>query len=792
MMTSIVAPKPVATFVRVPHLVGASEQDTLPSRYRWPVHLLSMAAFTLAFVGWLNETWLFLFESPIWLNRYTEYAIILGFGIWRIVAEKNAYTRRRLIILVSVVTGLWWMVPWLNPFFEPYVGYLWSQPVFPSLHTPGTLTFFVVLALVFLFGRRVICGFGCPCVGIRETVGFPFRARAPRSELAWSLRHIKWFFFIYYVGILAVTQFPPNSWTISFVSGFYLLVAFTYFGTFFIAPLVGNRAYCRFLCPFGATFGLLNHAGFYDVKMDSGRCIDCGRCEQACDMGIPVWKQGKASGRVTGLEDCMGCARCVVSCPTDALEIRDVRNLFRPALRQDASHLLRRVAAPQLPVIDACAGRLPLAEIQTQAARCLDCGEPACRGACPLHNRIPEWLMLAAQGRIEPAADIMASTSPLPELCGALCPRDRLCEGSCARLRQGEKAVAIGAIEHAVTEEALARGWRPLLAPAKRADQSVAVIGAGPAGLAFAEAMNRAGWNVTVFDRDTAIGGMLSSGLPPFRFDKRALDRRRILLEQAGIRFELGVEVDAERFVTLRDGNEVMFLGLGARQAREVTLPGRDLAGVDDALGYLARINRGESGAVGGSLVGKRVLVLGGGDTAMDCARAALRDGARGVSIAYRGTAERLRANPHERVAAVEEGVAFLFEHAPVAIEGEAMVRAVSFEVGTGEEADLQRIPCDAVILAFGQQAATPRWLEANGVATEYGAIRVDAHGRTSHPRIFAGGDAVHGPDLIVTAAAAGRRAARCVLAQRRLTDWQAWRAWRAAPQPPLAPRLAT
>jgi glutamate synthase (NADPH/NADH) small chain len=283
---------------------------------------------------------------------------------------------------------------------------------------------------------------------------------------------------------------------------------------------------------------------------------------------------------------------------------------------------------------------------------------------------------------------------------------------------------------------------------------------------------------------------MLSSGLPPFRFDKRALDRRRILLEQAGICFELGVEVDAERFLKLRDDNEAVFLGLGARQAREVTLPGRDLFGVDDALSYLGRINKGKDGASAGSLAGKRVLVLGGGDTAMDCARAALRDGAVKVAIAYRGTAEKLRANPHERVAAIEEGVSFLFEHTPLAVEGEAAVRSVSFKVGA--DATAISIPCDAVILAFGQQPAAPYWLEAGGVATEYGAIKVDAHGRTSHPRIFAGGDAVHGADLIVTAAAAGRRAARTVLAERRLADWKTWRAWRAAPQALMAPRLAT
>jgi glutamate synthase (NADPH/NADH) small chain len=392
--------------------------------------------------------------------------------------------------------------------------------------------------------------------------------------------------------------------------------------------------------------------------------------------------------------------------------------------------------------------------------------------------------MQAARGRIEQAATIMASTSPLPELCGALCPQDRLCEGSCARLRQGEAAVAIGAIEHAVTEEALARGWRPPLTPKARVDKAAAVVGAGPAGLAFAEAMNRAGWNVTVYDREASVGGMLATGLPPFRFDKRILERRRILMEQAGVSFELGSEIDESTFLRLRDQHDAVFLGIGARQAREISLHGRDLDGVDDALSFLARINRGQEGASAGSLAGKCVLVLGGGDTAMDCARAALRDGAASVAIAYRGTVEKLRANPHERQAAIAEGVSFLFGHAPVAIEGEATVKSVSFKVGAGDTATLETLACDAVILAFGQQPAAPRWLEAAGVTTEYGAIKVDAHGRSSHPRVFAGGDAAHGPDLIVTAAAAGRRAARCVLAQERLASWKTWQAWRAAPQP--------
>jgi len=206
---------------------------------------LGLVAFALAFLGWLNESWLFLWESPIWLNRYTEYAIILAFGLWRIRAERNAYTRRRLIILVTVVTLFWWLIPWLSPFYEPYVGFLWSQPVFPSLHTPGTLTFFLVLILVFLFGRRVICGFGCPCVGIRETVGFAYRGRTLRGPWVWRLRHVKWLFFVWYVGVMVATQFPPTAWTVSLLGMFGLTIGLTYFGSFFLIPLTGNRFYCR-------------------------------------------------------------------------------------------------------------------------------------------------------------------------------------------------------------------------------------------------------------------------------------------------------------------------------------------------------------------------------------------------------------------------------------------------------------------------------------------------------------------------------------------------------------------
>jgi glutamate synthase (NADPH/NADH) small chain len=763
------APRRVIPIVHAPRESEADAQDLLPRRYPLAVQVFAFAAFTLAFAGWLNESWLMLFENPIWLNHYTEYAIILGFGVWRIAAERNRYTRRRLIVLVSAVTLLWWLIPWLWPFFEPYVGYLWGQPVFPAVHMPGTVTFFLVLGAVLLFGRRVICGWNCPCVGIRETVGFAFRDRTVRGPWAWRLRHTKWFFFVFYVGVMVVTQYPPNSWSVSFVGLFYLIVGLTYFGTFFVAPITGNRFYCRYLCPFGATFGLLNHAGFYDIRLDKNRCNDCRRCEQVCDMGIPVWEQGKQHGRITGIEDCMGCGRCVVSCPTDALEIRDVRNLFRPGLVQNGSHLMKKSPAAVAPRVEP-ASRAPaervrdgneiylrpsLDEIRRQAARCLDCGVPGCRNACPLGNRIPDWLQAAARGAASEAAAIMHSTSAFPEICGRLCPQHRLCEGACALARNGG-AVTIGAIESAIADAALAEGFEPPR-PATRNGRRVAVVGSGPAGLVCADFLNRAGVAVTVYDRAPEIGGLLANGVPPFKLEREVLARRKAQLEAAGIRFVLGTEVDGAHLALLIVNHDAVFLGMGAHTPRPVELPGSGLEGVHQALAWLGASNSGRGGALGG----KRILILGGGDTAMDAARAAVRAGASTVTIAARGHESKLRASPRDLKAAREEGVRFHLMHRPLAIEGHGAVSGVRFATPQGEHVE----PADAVVLAFGFEPHAPHWLAAHGIAVSNdGRIETDAGGRTTHATVYAGGDGAHGPNLVVTAMADGRRAAEAIL----------------------------
>ncbi len=764
--------------VHNPRTSTSTRQDLMPRRYSVAVQLLSMAAFSLAFFGWLNEAWLFWFENPIWLNRYTEYAIILGFGIWRILAEQNPYTRKRFIILVFMVTVFWWLIPWLYPVYESYVGFLWAQPIFPSLHVPGTLTFFLILGLVFLFGRRIICGFGCPCVGIRETVGFPFRKKTLRSKWTWRLRHSKWFFFAYYVGIMVATQFPPNSWTVSFVGGFYLMVVLTYFGSFFLAPLVGNRFYCRYLCPYGATFGLLNHAGFYAIEMDKDKCNDCRRCEQVCDMGIPVWEQGKQTGRVTALEDCMGCARCVVACPTDALEIRDVRNLFRPKLVQNASYLLKRKQPEPLlrqepqqrPAVERLGdwtetAALPaLAQIQAQATRCLDCGVPGCISACPLSNRIPEWLEAVAAGDIETAAQISHATSNLPEVCGSLCPQHRLCEGSCTKAKEPDGAVTIGAIERYLTDAAFKQGWQPQQA-IRRNGKPIAIIGAGPAGLACADQLNKAGCDVTVFDKQPVIGGLLASGVPPFKLDKALLDRRHRLLEQQGVHFRLGGEVDGALMQELLNSHDAIFMGTGTQTSRDLKLPGQQLTGVTDALSYLQQVNRNTESA---AMADKQVLVIGAGDSAIDCVRSAVRQGAASVTLAYRRNEQAMRATPKEKQAALEEGVVFRMECVPTQVLGDETVSGVRFDKPDGGQ---EVIDCDALILAVGQIPRPPAWLERFEVEIdEQGIIRVDENGRTSNAKIYAGGDNTNGPDLVVTAIAAGRQAAHGILDSFRLT----------------------
>jgi glutamate synthase (NADPH/NADH) small chain len=423
----------------------------------------------------------------------------------------------------------------------------------------------------------------------------------------------------------------------------------------------------------------------------------------------------------------------------------------------------------------------PQDRVSAQAGRCLDCGNPYCEWKCPLHNLIPGWLALARDGHLLEAAELAHRTNPLPEICGRICPQDRLCEGACT-LEDGFGAVTIGAIERQVADYALDRGWQPDLSRVRPTGWRVAVVGAGPAGLGCADTLVRNGVQADVFDRHPEIGGLLTFGIPPFKLDKAIVQRRRRVLEAMGVRFHLQVEVGRDlTFQELLGAYDAIFLGMGSYHALQGGLPGEDLTGVYRALDYLignvrTLLGLGRTGHV--ELRDQRVIVLGGGDTAMDCNRTAIRQGAASVSCAYRRDRENMPGSRREVSNAEEEGVHFLWHRQPVRILGAERVEAVELQetrLGEPDERGRRRpepvpgssetVPADAVIVAFGFRPDPPAWLARFGVEADAGGRLVAPAAarypyQTANPRIFAGGDMVRGSALVVSAVAEGRDAA--------------------------------
>ena len=439
-------------------------------------------------------------------------------------------------------------------------------------------------------------------------------------------------------------------------------------------------------------------------------------------------------------------------------------------------------------------GSFGQAEAVHQSGRCLDCGNPYCSWKCPVHNAIPQWLQLVQEDRILEAAELCHSTNPLPEVCGRVCPQDRLCEGSCT-LNDGFGAVTIGAVEKYITDTAFAQGWRPDLSAVVATGKRVAVVGAGPAGIACADRLARAGIQAVVYDRYEQIGGLLQFGIPSFKLDKGVIAQRREVLESMGVEFRLGVEVGRDiTLAQLLDDYDAVFLGTGAYRYTDGGLPGQDLEGVLPALPFLVQNGRIVSGndpwgrPIAGwedqlqlpDLQGKRVVVLGGGDTGMDCVRSAIRLGAAKVTCAYRRDEANMPGSAREVANAREEGVRFLFNRQPLAIvagvDGKvAGVQVVETKLGEPDERGRQSavpiegsesvLEADVVIIAFGFSPTVPAWLAEVGVeGTPNGRIVAGGGDRlpfqTTHPKLFAGGDAVRGADLVVTAVAEGRDAA--------------------------------
>ena len=427
-------------------------------------------------------------------------------------------------------------------------------------------------------------------------------------------------------------------------------------------------------------------------------------------------------------------------------------------------------------------------QVSEQSHRCLACGNPYCEWKCPVHNYIPDWLKLLSEGNLFEAAELSHQTNTLPEVCGRVCPQDRLCEGACT-LNDGFGAVTIGNAEKYITDTALAMGWRPNLSDVIPTDKKVAIIGAGPAGLGCADILTRNGVKAVVFDRYPEIGGLLTFGIPQFKLEKQVLERRREIFEGMGIEFrlntEIGVDVDIDDLMAEYDA---IFLGMGTYKAMEGRFPGEGLPGVHKALDYLIgnvnqKMGYEQDPEAYIDLREKTVVVLGGGDTAMDCVRTAVRQQADRVYCVYRRDEINMPGSRREVENAREEGVQFLFNRQPIEVVeyfGQAIgVRVVETQLGEPGEDGRRRpepiagsettIEADAIIMAFGFQPSPADWFtDINVSLNEWEGVVAPEHQafkfQTSNPKVFAGGDMVRGSDLVVTAIWEGRQAAEGIL----------------------------
>jgi glutamate synthase (NADPH/NADH) small chain len=417
-----------------------------------------------------------------------------------------------------------------------------------------------------------------------------------------------------------------------------------------------------------------------------------------------------------------------------------------------------------------------------QSSRCSQCGIPFCQVHCPLSNNIPDWLKLTAENRLQEAYEVSSATNTFPEICGRICPQDRLCEGNCV-IEKGFESVTIGAVERFITDHAWEQGWVQPIRPRQERGQSVGIIGAGPGGLAAAERLRTLGYEVHVYDRYDRVGGLMIYGIPGFKLEKEVVLRRWRWLEEGGIQFHLGAEIGGNlRFADLRARHDSVLIATGVYKARDIGGPGAGLAGIVPAMDYLTASNRQglgdavpefESGALDAK--GKRVVVVGGGDTAMDCVRTAVRQGAASVKCLYRRDRANMPGSMREVGNAEEEGVEFVWLSAPEAFLGDDRVTGVRVQrmrLGMPDASGRQSVlpgdsrvtvEADLVIKALGfDPEELPRlWDEPGLEVSRWGTLKTDHRtAMTSLPGVFAAGDIVRGASLVVWAIRDGRDAA--------------------------------
>ncbi|TNE59626.1 MAG: NAD(P)-dependent oxidoreductase [Alphaproteobacteria bacterium] len=424
---------------------------------------------------------------------------------------------------------------------------------------------------------------------------------------------------------------------------------------------------------------------------------------------------------------------------------------------------------------------------EQQASRCSQCGIPFCQVHCPLQNNIPDWLMLTAEGRLEEAYEVSQATNNMPEICGRICPQDRLCEGNCVIEQSGHGGVTIGSVERYITDTAWEKGWVTPLQPSHERAQSVGIIGAGPAGLAAAEELRRKGYQVHVYDRYDRVGGLLVYGIPSFKLEKHIVERRAQLLADGGVVFHLNFEVGRDASLdALRERHHAVLIATGVYKARQLSVPNLDLQGVFQAMTYLTASNRKGFGDTvedfdNGTLDAKdkNVVVIGGGDTAMDCVRTAVRQGAKSVTCLYRRDKANMPGSMREVANAEEEGVTFRWLSAPKALMGQTHVegvKAIAMRLGLPDASGRQvpeEIPgsefvleADLVIKALGfDPEDLPAHFDAPELAvSRWGTIRTDFSTQmTNMDGVFAAGDIVRGASLVVWAIKDGRDAAAAI-----------------------------
>ncbi len=429
------------------------------------------------------------------------------------------------------------------------------------------------------------------------------------------------------------------------------------------------------------------------------------------------------------------------------------------------------------------------AKAKEQAGRCSQCGVPYCQTHCPLHNNIPDWLKLTAEGRLREAYEISQATNTFPEICGRICPQDRLCEGNCVIEQSGHGTVTIGSVEKYITDTAWEEGWVQPIRPMTERTETVGIIGAGPGGLAAAEMLRRAGLQVTVYDRYDRAGGLMTYGIPGFKLEKDVVMRRIEQLEQGGVAFELNCDVDADIFAALQGEHDAIIIATGVYKSRDLDLPGSDAAGVVKALDYLTASNRKSFGDAvpefdSGMLnaEGRSVVVIGGGDTAMDCVRTAIRQGATSVKCLYRRDRANMPGSQREVQNAEEEGVVFEWLSAPAgfALTGGAVtgVQVQKMRLGA-PDATGRQMPeviegadyveeADLVVKALGFEPEDLPLMfgQPELKVTRWGTIRAEYQtGRTALKGVYAVGDIVRGASLVVWAIRDGRDCAEAVLA---------------------------